>query len=53
MSTILRYWKGLKPIGLITPLDLTRNQGHTADEDREAIETVLDVSTGFRERSWN
>ncbi len=31
-----------KPIGIITPLDLTRNQGDTADEDREAIETVLD-----------
>jgi signal-transduction protein with cAMP-binding, CBS, and nucleotidyltransferase domain len=29
-----------KPIGVITPLDLTRNQP-TADEDREAIETVL------------
>jgi CBS domain-containing protein len=31
-----------KPIGIITPLDLTRNQGSTDDEDREAIETVLD-----------
>jgi CBS domain-containing protein len=31
-----------KPIGIITPLDLTRSQGYTADEDREAIETVLD-----------
>jgi CBS domain-containing protein len=31
-----------KPIGIITPLDLTRNQGYTADEDRDAIETVLD-----------
>jgi CBS domain-containing protein len=31
-----------KPIGIITPLDLARNQGYTADEDREAIETVLD-----------
>ncbi len=31
-----------KPIGIITPLDLTRNQGYTADEDRQAIETVLD-----------
>jgi CBS domain-containing protein len=31
-----------KPIGIITPLDLTRNQGYTADEDRKAIETVLD-----------
>ena len=31
-----------KPIGIITPLDLTRNQEYTADEDREAIETVLD-----------
>jgi len=30
-----------KPIGIITPLDLTRNQGSIAD-DREAIETVLD-----------
>jgi CBS domain-containing protein len=28
-------------IGIITPLDLTRNQP-TADEDRAAIETVLD-----------
>ena len=31
-----------KPIGIITPLDLTRDQGSTDDEDREAIETVLD-----------
>jgi CBS domain-containing protein len=31
-----------KPIGIITPLDLARNQVYTADEDREAIETVLD-----------
>jgi len=31
-----------KSMGIITPLDLTRNQGYTADEDREAIETVLD-----------
>jgi signal-transduction protein with cAMP-binding, CBS, and nucleotidyltransferase domain len=31
-----------KPIGIITPLDLTRNQVYTADEDREVIETVLD-----------
>jgi signal-transduction protein with cAMP-binding, CBS, and nucleotidyltransferase domain len=31
-----------KPIGIITPLDLTRNQGYSADEDREAIKTVLD-----------
>lgn len=31
-----------KPIGIITPLDLTRNQGSIAEEDREAIETVLD-----------
>jgi signal-transduction protein with cAMP-binding, CBS, and nucleotidyltransferase domain len=31
-----------KPMGIITPLDLTRNQGDAADEDREAIETVLD-----------
>ena len=31
-----------KPIGIITPLDLSRNQGSTDDEDREAIETVLD-----------
>jgi CBS domain-containing protein len=29
-----------KPIGIITPLDLTRNKGYTADEDREAIETL-------------
>jgi CBS domain-containing protein len=31
-----------KPIGIITPLDLTRNQGSIADEDRETIKTVLD-----------
>jgi signal-transduction protein with cAMP-binding, CBS, and nucleotidyltransferase domain len=31
-----------KPMGIITPLDLTRNQGYTADQDREAIKTVLD-----------
>ena len=31
-----------KPVGIVTPLDLTRNQVYTADEDREAIETVLD-----------
>ena len=31
-----------KPIGIITPLDLTRNKGSTADEDREAIDPVLD-----------
>ena len=30
-----------KPIGIITPLDLTRNQVYTADEDRKVIETVL------------
>ena len=30
------------PIVIITPLDLTRKKGSTADEDREAIETVLD-----------
>jgi signal-transduction protein with cAMP-binding, CBS, and nucleotidyltransferase domain len=30
-----------KPVGVITPLDLARNQGYTADEDREAIESVL------------
>ena len=29
-------------IGIITPLDLTRSQVYTADEDREAIKTVLD-----------
>ena len=29
-------------IGIITPLDLTRNEGSTVDEDRETIETVLD-----------
>lgn len=29
-------------IGIITPLDLTRSQGYTADEDREDIERVLD-----------
>ena len=31
-----------KPIGIITPLDFTRYQGYTADEDREAIDTVLE-----------
>jgi CBS domain-containing protein len=31
-----------KPVGVITLLDLARNQGYTADEDREAIESVLD-----------
>jgi CBS domain-containing protein len=31
-----------KPIGIITPLDLAKNEVYTADEDREAIETVLD-----------
>ena len=30
-------------IGIITPLDFTRHRGYTADEDREAIERVLDT----------
>jgi CBS domain-containing protein len=34
---------GNKPIGIITPLDFTRHRGYTADEDREAIERVLDT----------
>jgi CBS domain-containing protein len=33
---------GNKPIGIITPLDFTRYQDYTADEDREAIERVLE-----------
>ena len=31
-----------KPIGIITPLDFTRSQGYTAEEDRGAITTVLE-----------
>jgi len=31
-----------KPIGIITPLDFTRYQEYTADEDKEAIEKVLE-----------
>ncbi|HET7147174.1 MAG TPA: CBS domain-containing protein [Candidatus Nitrosopolaris sp.] len=31
-----------KPIGIITPLDFTRYQEYTVDEDREAIEKVLE-----------
>lgn len=31
-----------KPIGIITPLDFTRSQGYTAEEDRGAIATVLE-----------
>lgn len=31
-----------KPIGIITPLDFTRYQEHTADKDKEAIEKVLE-----------
>ena len=33
---------GNKPIGIITPFDFTRHQGHTVDEDRKAIERVLE-----------
>ena len=33
---------GNKPIGIITPLDFTRYQDYRADEDREAIERVLE-----------
>jgi CBS domain-containing protein len=31
-----------KPIGIVTPLDFTRYQEYTADEDKEAIEKVLE-----------
>jgi signal-transduction protein with cAMP-binding, CBS, and nucleotidyltransferase domain len=31
-----------KPIGIITPLDLTRYQEYTTDKDKEAIEKVLE-----------
>src|ERR671939_1054926 len=31
-----------KPIGVITPLDFTRNQEYVANEDREAIEKMLE-----------
>ena len=31
-----------KPIGIITPLDFTRYQEYTVDEDKEAIEDVLE-----------
>ena len=31
-----------KPIGIITPLDFTRYQEYTAEEDKEAIEKVLE-----------
>ena len=31
-----------KPIGMITPLDFTRHQEHVANEDREAIEEMLE-----------
>ncbi len=31
-----------KPIGIITPLDFIRYQEYTADEDKEAIEKVLE-----------
>jgi signal-transduction protein with cAMP-binding, CBS, and nucleotidyltransferase domain len=33
---------GHKPIGIITPLDFVRHQKHIAEEDREAIERVLE-----------
>ena len=32
---------GDKPLGIITPLDFTRYQKHVADEDKEAIQKVL------------
>src|ERR687888_499810 len=31
-----------KPIGIITPLDFTRYQEYVANEDREAIEKMLE-----------
>ena len=31
-----------RPIGVITPIDFTRYQEYTADEDKEAIEKVLE-----------
>jgi CBS domain-containing protein len=31
-----------KPIGMITPLDFTRHQEHVTNEDREAIEKMLE-----------
>jgi CBS domain-containing protein len=31
-----------KPIGIITPLDFTRHQEYVANEDREAIERMLE-----------
>lgn len=31
-----------KPIGVITPLDFTRHQDYVANEDREAIEKMLE-----------
>jgi CBS domain-containing protein len=31
-----------KPIGIITPLDFTRHQVYVANEDREAIEKMLE-----------
>jgi signal-transduction protein with cAMP-binding, CBS, and nucleotidyltransferase domain len=31
-----------EPIGVITPIDFTRYQQYTADEDKEAIEQVLE-----------
>jgi CBS domain-containing protein len=34
--------EGDKPIGIITPLDFVRHQKHIAEEDREAIERVLE-----------
>jgi CBS domain-containing protein len=33
---------GDKPIGIITPLDFVRHQKHIAEEDKEAIERVLE-----------
>ena len=33
---------GYKPIGIITPLDFVRHQKHIAEEDKEAIERVLE-----------
>src|SRR5919198_593233 len=31
-----------KPIGIITPLDFTRHQEYVANEDREAIQKMLE-----------
>ena len=31
-----------KPIGIITPLDFTRYQGYTNDEEKDAVEKMLE-----------